>query len=262
MKKLMGMLAGVFCAAFLAVMVTKPIEAEAAGRRVEVKYNVDNWYMNISTQGYWQNMSLTDATLEDGDILVIDASLASSQQKLTIDTSRKLATIAVVGENAYVVVNASSKVGEVYPANGATLIYSGDAGKVIANAGAVTQINGNVDTLEATYVTGKVPVFAVTGTVGTLKANMTDGKITTDLAYDFAPGTVHAYEDGIVRVEEGTLKGSPAAAETKPAGNTKKELDEVPKTGKGVSTSLLFFGLSFALAVAAVSIKKRESVKQ
>jgi len=265
MKKIIGMVVGALCMVLVALVFVKPVEAEAAGRNVKITWDTgtNDWYMQINST-YWLATNGTVVSLEDGDVVVVDAAGVTPSKTLNIITDKKLDTLAVTGDMT-LTITLSQKIGTIYPANRATLIYNGDAGKVIANAGCITQINGNVDELEATYVsTEDAPIFAVTGTVGTLKAKITDGTINTDIAYDFAAGTVHAYADdkGVVFAKPGTLKGSPSAStNTTTTQNGGKELDQVPKTGNGVSTSLLFFAVAAMLTIAGVTFKRHESVK-
>lgn len=261
MKKSIGLLLCSFCMALLAVAMLNPLKAEAAGRNVTIKYETDAWYTYVSTEGYWKDYVSYDAFFEDGDVILIDGGNSTSAVNIELNVNKAFKTVAVTGQ--YVTAFVTSKsVEEVYAANKATLIYTGEVNKVAANAGCVTQIMGNAKELEVLYEGDKVPVFAVTGTVGTYKGKVTDGTVTADAAYNLAAGTVHAYADdkGVLKLAAGTLNGTPAASGTTPDTN-KKELDEVPKTGNGVSTSALFFALSAIFAITAVTLKKRESAK-
>lgn len=262
MKKLIGMLAGAFCLA-LAAMMINPIQASAAGRTVRITYDItsDAWYEQIDG-GYWTATGGNVVDIQDGDTVVVDAANQTPTVPIHIITDKRIAELAVTGKFTFTI-NLSTPADLVYASNGATLIYNGDAKKVYFNAGCIVQISGNVDYAEVKYVNNLIPVFAVTGTVGEFHGKLNDGKMVTDVAYDFAPGTVHSYEDGVVYVEEGSLKGAPASAGSNGStGNGPRELDEVPRTGSGVNTSIVFFALAVVLAITAVTVKRRESVKQ
>lgn len=263
MKKLIGMLAGAFCLA-LAVMMVKPIEARAdEGRYVLIKYDNGGWYERINN-GYWIYIQGGVVDIEDGDTILVDAGDQHPASAVPIVTDKRIGTLAVCGD-VFFTIDCPTPADLVYAANGATLIYNGNAKKVVCNPGCRTQINGNVDDVEAKYLSNSDPIFAVTGTVGVLHCKMTDGIITTDLAYDFAAGTVHSDEKGVLYVEAGTLKGAPGAAagNSNGSGNSNgRELDDVPRTGSGVNTSVIFFGISALLAITAVTVKRKESVKQ
>lgn len=263
MKKFIGMVTGAFCMAMLALMMVSPLKAEAAGRNVKITYDTGTsaWYININNT-YWTSIGGGQVTtLEDGDVVIVDAAGATPASSVKIVTDKKLATLVVTG-NVTFIMDMPTPADLVYAANGATIIINGSVKKVMANAGCTTQISGNVEEVEAVFEGDKFPIFAVSGTVGVLKGKMTDGKIYTDIAYSFPAGTVHAYaaDKGVVRVSEGTLNGQPVTSNN-PGG--KKELDEVPKTGSGygLHTSIIFFGLAAVLAIAAVTVKRRENAK-
>ena len=139
MKKSIGLLVCSFCMALLAVAMLNPLKAEAAGRNVTIKYETDAWYMYINTEGYWKNYASIEDFFQDGDVVLIDSGNAASDVEITLNVNKSFETIAVNGEHAKALVTSKS-VNQLYAANKATLIYSGNVKSAIANPACITQM--------------------------------------------------------------------------------------------------------------------------
>ena len=259
LKKMLSLavtLAVVFCA------LNVPVKANAAESKTwYVTYDAANarWAASADNKKTWSSADL--ASFAAGDSIVIDADGVVVEQITSFTVYQNVKEIAFTGKALAAVT--APYVEHVYSVNGSTGVVNGNVGSVDAYAGAVVQVNGNVNTFTAHYENG-IPKFAVTGTVGTAYVKWNKNWLGTDVpAYNVVAGKFISDEDGAVRLEAGQYTETAPAAPQAPATEQKapesgKVLDSVPKTGfVGLSETLIFLLIAAVFAGGALAYKKR-----
>lgn len=261
MKRLSKIWAAILCAAVVIGTVFVPTKAHAEDATTYLVHFQNGWWVQVK-DGSWVGLNTIDSYLKDGDKIVVEETSYTPNKAAEIATSKKIAEVAVSGNVSGII---SANVGHAYTVNGGTLVVNGTVDHVSAYPGGTIQINGNAGFVEAAYADGVLTKFAVTGTVNHFKGRVSDGKVSPDEVYDIPAGKCVSTGDvSYVWLPEGTLKTTPSqsvqAVATTPVSDSKKELDDVPKTGLTTTGTVICLAIaaSFALCAVLVAGKKPE----
>lgn len=264
MKKLMGYLVA-FSGVALALMISLmlPIRAKAA-----TTYNVNwdngqnNWFVSDDGGLHWTSLDYIGSHFQEGDVIVADAKGANAKMCVLYLPARA-GEIAACG-GSVLNINAPG-VDKAYAVTGSTIILNCDVSTLVANAGAVTQVNGNVSNLQCTYDSSNPIKINVTGTVGSANARFLDNMYQDVMVYNIAAGKLSIGTDNVFNTGKEFYSFTPTGNTT--TGNTTtttngNQLDSVPKTGD-MRYAVIFFSLAAIATFAGLAVlgKKRANVK-
>ena len=257
MKKLMGYLvalSGVALALMVSLML--PIHAKAA-----TTYNVNwdrgssKWYVSDDGCKNWYSLDYFGNHFQAGDVIVIDAKNENANM-CTLDLPARVGEVAACG-GSVANINAPG-VDKAYAVIGSTIIVNSDVSVLIANAGAVTQVNGNVTQCQCSYDLTNPIRIGITGTVGSANARFLDNIYQDVMVYNVAAGKFAIGNDHVFNTAKEfyslTPTGNTAGNATAANGN---QLDSVPKTGD-MRYSVIFFGLAAIAMFAGVAVLSKK----
>lgn len=263
MKKLMGYLvafSGVALALLISLML--PIRAKAA-----TTYNVNwdngqnNWFVSDDGGKNWYSLDFIGTHFQAGDVIVADAKGANAKMCILYLPARA-GEIAACG-GSVLNINAPG-VDKAYAVIGSTIILNCDVSTLVANAGAVTQVNGNVSNCQCSYDLTNPIKIGITGTVGSANARFMDNIYQDVMVYNVAAGKFsigdnHAFTTG-KEFYSLTPTGNTTTGNTTAANGN--QLDSVPKTGD-MRYAIIFFSLAAIATFAGFAVlgKKRVNVK-
>lgn len=260
MKRLSKILAAVLCAAVVVGTLLVPTKAQAEESTTFLVHYQDGWWVQVK-DGSWVSLNSINSHLKDGDKILIEETSYTPGTQAIIKTDKKISEFAVKG-NVVGVLHAN--VDHAYAVSGGTLIVNGRAEKVSAFPGTVNQINGDAGYVEASYADDVATRFAVTGKVDHFKGRISNGTVSPEEVYDIPAGKcVSTGDASFVWLEGATLKTTPSATTqavaTAPAANSKKELDDVPKTGLTTSGTVICLSIAAAFAFCAVLVSGKKT---
>ena len=255
MKKIFSSLIVILGTAMAFLCLSKPMYAEAA-TKFKVTWDVgsNDWYVSDDDGKNWYSKDHVETHFAAGDIIVVDGVNASTGV-LMLNIPAQIGEVAAAGNST---VNITAPGADTaYAVTGSTLIINGNVKKLIANHGAVNQVNGDVGTLQCDYKAGENIKVGVTGTVGSANVYLPSNLGSQVTVYNIAAGKLRFNTNDSLGTEPEYYSLTPTG-NTGNADGTGNQLDSVPKTGM-FPLSVVMFALSIISGTAGVIAAKKKS---